>query len=157
MTCSPKWLNWCWKAALILHGNSLSSDMERHRPRFTRPIPPQPGLLILGYGKLGSRGLSYRSDLDLVLLQPDCSPDLLTTGPEPTPLHRFYSRVGQRLIQLLSTQTTSGRLYEVDVRLRPSGNAGPIVSELQSFIRYQLNDAHTWEHQALVHAATNLR
>ncbi len=137
-------LNLAWQQLVQRHG---APPAEVYPADSTAP-----GLLILGYGKLGSRGLSYRSDLDLVLLQPDCSPDLLTTGPEPTPLHRFYSRVGQRLIQLLSTQTTSGRLYEVDVRLRPSGNAGPIVSELQSFIRYQLNDAHTWEHQALVHA-----
>lgn len=112
----------------------------------------EPGLLIIGYGKLGSDNLSYRSDLDLVLLHPAVDADLLTTGNEPTSLSRFYIRVTQRLIHLLSTQTTSGRLYEVDTRLRPSGNAGPIVSDLASFQRYQLEQAQTWEHQALVHA-----
>lgn len=111
-----------------------------------------PGMLVVGYGKLGAKELSYRSDLDLVLLRPDCDADQLTVGHEPTPLHRFYNRVSQRLLQLLSTQTTSGRLYEVDIRLRPSGNAGPIVSDLQSFKHYQLHQAQTWEHQALVHS-----
>jgi len=111
-----------------------------------------PGMLVIGYGKLGADDLSYRSDLDLVFLQPNCDAEQLTIGQKPTSLYRFYSRVGQRLIQLITTQTTSGRLYEVDIRLRPNGNAGPIVSDLQSFRRYQLEDAHTWEHQSLVHA-----
>ncbi|MEL0081744.1 MAG: bifunctional [glutamate--ammonia ligase]-adenylyl-L-tyrosine phosphorylase/[glutamate--ammonia-ligase] adenylyltransferase [Gammaproteobacteria bacterium] len=124
-------------------------------------LPPQtgatdesatPGVLILGYGKLGAGDLSYRSDLDLVFLQPDCETEAKTDGPEATTVQRFYSRVVQRLVQLLSTQTTSGRLYEIDVRLRPDGNAGPIVSQIQSFRRYLWEQAQTWEHQALVHA-----
>ncbi|HAC35025.1 MAG TPA: bifunctional [glutamate--ammonia ligase]-adenylyl-L-tyrosine phosphorylase/[glutamate--ammonia-ligase] adenylyltransferase [Gammaproteobacteria bacterium] len=110
-------------------------------------------LLVVGYGKLGARSLSYNSDLDLVLIRPQGDQEVMTSGAEqPTPLHRFYGRVVQRLIHLLTTQTTSGRLYEIDFRLRPSGNAGPMTSDPESLRRYLQEDARDWEHQALVHA-----
>src|SRR5690606_16937901 len=65
---------------------------------------------------------------------------------------QFFARLGQRIIHLLTTQTTSGQLYEVDMRLRPSGAAGLLVSSLGAFQRYQEHEAWTWEHQALVRA-----
>ncbi|MCH8958644.1 MAG: hypothetical protein IH835_04195 [Proteobacteria bacterium] len=108
-----------------------------------------PGFLVLGYGKLGGLELAYGSDLDLVFLH-DAGlawpPDKLEDGVV------FYSRLGRRLVNFLSMQTTAGRLYEVDMRLRPSGQAGLLVSSFQSFSEYQEQKAWTWEHQALLRA-----
>ena len=75
-----------------------------------------------------------------------------TDGAKPIDGAQFFTRLGQRIIHLLTTQTTSGALYEVDMRLRPSGAAGLLVSSLGAFQRYQENEAWTWEHQALVRA-----
>ena len=126
--------------------------INKHGPPAGQQNHSVPKILIIGYGKLGSQAMSYSSDLDLVLLQPDLNSDTATQGENPISNHRFYHRVVQRLIHLLTTQTTSGKLYEIDFRLRPSGNAGPIVTQLNSFERYLREDARTWECQALVHA-----
>ena len=75
-----------------------------------------------------------------------------TDGPRPIDSTTFYARLGQRIIHILTTQTASGALYEVDMRLRPSGSSGLLVSSLKSFEKYQREDAWTWEHQALVRA-----
>ena len=124
----------------------------KHGSPSPEPNHANPNILIIGYGKLGSQAMNYSSDLDLVLLQPDIDNEAITQGANPVSNHRFYSRVVQRLIHLLTTQTTSGKLYEIDFRLRPSGNSGPIVTQISSFERYLREDAHTWEYQALVHA-----
>jgi len=87
------------------------------------------GFAVIGYGKLGGIELGYTSDLDLV-----------------------YTRLGQRIVHILSAQTPSGQLYEVDMRLRPSGSSGLLVSTLTGFEKYQREDAWTWEHQALARA-----
>src|SRR5690606_8440563 len=73
-------------------------------------------------------------------------------GAKPVDVAQFFARLGQRIIHLLTTQTTSGQLYEVDMRLRPSGASGLLVGSLAAFQRYQENEAWTWEHQALVRA-----
>ncbi len=106
---------------------------------------------IIGYGKLGGIELGYTSDLDLVFVH-QADPQLATDGDKPIDNAVFYTRLGQRIVHILSTQTPSGQLYEVDMRLRPSGNSGLLVSTRQSFEKYQLNDAWTWEHQALARA-----
>ena len=111
-----------------------------------------PGLLVIGYGKLGGIELGYGSDLDLVFLHPDHPPGARTSGPRAVPNEVFYTRVAQRMIHLLTTRTPSGILYEVDSRLRPHGQSGPLVSSLEAFSRYQHDQAWTWEHQALVRA-----
>ena len=111
-----------------------------------------PGLLVVGYGKLGGIELGYGSDLDLVFLHADHPPGARTTGPRSVPNEVFYTRVAQRMIHLLTTRTPSGILYEVDSRLRPHGQSGPLVSSLAAFAGYQRNQAWTWEHQALVRA-----
>lgn len=107
--------------------------------------------IIVGYGKLGGIELGHGSDLDLVFLY-DCDPLAETDGPRPMDGAQFYTRLGQRLISMLTTRTTSGGLYDVDMRLRPGGDSGLLVSSLSAFARYQEQEAWTWEHQALVRA-----
>ncbi|WP_336368418.1 bifunctional [glutamate--ammonia ligase]-adenylyl-L-tyrosine phosphorylase/[glutamate--ammonia-ligase] adenylyltransferase [Marinobacter sp. C2H3] len=106
---------------------------------------------IIGYGKFGGIELGYTSDLDLVFVH-TADPQLSTDGDRPIDNAVFYTRLGQRIVHILSTQTPSGQLYEVDMRLRPSGNSGLLVTTLQAFEKYQRNDAWTWEHQALTRA-----
>jgi glutamate-ammonia-ligase adenylyltransferase len=109
------------------------------------------GFAAIGYGKLGGIELGYSSDLDMVFLY-DAADQGVTTGPKQIDNQVFYMRLGQRVIHILSAQTTQGMLYETDMRLRPSGNSGMLVSSLAAFKKYQENDAWTWEHQALVRA-----
>jgi len=110
------------------------------------------GFAIVGYGKLGGIELGYGSDLDLVFLRADYPLSATTDGGRPVPNDVFYARLGQRIIHLLTTRMPSGILYEVDMRLRPNGDSGPLVSSLAGFEKYQLENAWTWEHQALVRA-----
>ncbi len=107
--------------------------------------------IIVAYGKLGGIELSYGSDLDLVFIH-DAAPNTMTNGDRPIDNSVFYTRLGQRMIHILSAQTMLGPLYEVDMRLRPSGDSGLLVSSLKSYQQYQMQDAWTWEHQALVRA-----
>ncbi|MDX7987057.1 bifunctional [glutamate--ammonia ligase]-adenylyl-L-tyrosine phosphorylase/[glutamate--ammonia-ligase] adenylyltransferase [Xenorhabdus sp. 12] len=109
------------------------------------------GFAIIGYGKLGGWELGYGSDLDLVFLL-DCPMGVMTDGSRSIDARQFYLRLAQRIIHLFSTRTASGILYDVDARLRPSGESGMLVSTLEAFDDYQKNDAWTWEHQALVRA-----
>ncbi|WP_404368146.1 bifunctional [glutamate--ammonia ligase]-adenylyl-L-tyrosine phosphorylase/[glutamate--ammonia-ligase] adenylyltransferase [Marinobacter sp.] len=106
---------------------------------------------VIGYGKLGGIELGYTSDLDLVFVH-DADPEESTDGAKPIDNAVFYTRLGQRIVHILSTQTPAGQLYEVDMRLRPSGNSGLLVGTLPAFEKYQRNDAWTWEHQALARA-----
>ncbi|SUC13382.1 glutamate-ammonia-ligase adenylyltransferase [Proteus vulgaris] len=109
------------------------------------------GFSVIGYGKLGGWELGYSSDLDLVFLL-DCPMNIVTTGAKQIDARQFYLRLAQRIIHLFSTRTSSGVLYEVDARLRPSGESGMLVSTIQAFDEYQKNEAWTWEHQALIRA-----
>ncbi len=110
-----------------------------------------PDFVIVGYGKVGGIELGHGSDLDLVFIH-DGDPHAETDGEKAIDGAQFFNRLGQRIIHLLTTQTNSGQLYEVDMRLRPSGAAGLLVSSLGAFERYQQSEAWTWEHQALVRA-----
>lgn len=110
------------------------------------------GFAVIGYGKLGGIELGYGSDLDLVFLHGNRGPNGVTDGGKPLANDVFYARLGQRLIHMLNTQTASGLLYEVDMRLRPNGGAGLLVSSLDAFAEYQSESAWTWEHQALLRA-----
>ncbi|MEO5629455.1 MAG: bifunctional [glutamate--ammonia ligase]-adenylyl-L-tyrosine phosphorylase/[glutamate--ammonia-ligase] adenylyltransferase, partial [Thermomonas sp.] len=104
---------------------------------------------VLGYGSLGGEELGFGSDLDLVFLY-DASESAQSDGARPLDAPRWFVRLGQKLVSLLGTGTGAGRLFEVDVRLRPDGNTGLLVSSLSSFADYQRARAWTWEHQALV-------
>lgn len=108
------------------------------------------GLIVVAYGKLGGLELGYGSDLDLVFLHDSEGEVQESTGPAVIDNQRYFVRLVQRLIHFLSVQTSSGRLYEIDVRLRPDGASGLLVASLGSFARYQRDEAWTWEHQALL-------
>jgi [glutamine synthetase] adenylyltransferase / [glutamine synthetase]-adenylyl-L-tyrosine phosphorylase len=109
-------------------------------------------LCALGYGKLGGFELGYASDLDLVFLHDSRGEREETDGPQPIDNQQFCIRVVQRVVHLLTLHSAAGRLYEVDMRLRPSGKAGLLVTSLGAFADYQRHTAWTWEHQALLHA-----
>lgn len=108
------------------------------------------GFAIIGYGKLGGLELGYGSDLDLVFVHDSTGQHQETKGPKKIENGVFFARLAQRLIHFLSIQTTSGQLYEVDTRLRPSGRSGLMVASMESFRRYQREKAWVWEHQALL-------
>lgn len=109
------------------------------------------GLCVIAYGKLGGIELGYGSDLDLVFL---CDDDLdgETNGDKPISNRMFYGRFTQRLMHLFSTRLSSGILYDVDARLRPEGDAGPLICSISGYESYLKNKAWTWELQALVRA-----
>ncbi|WP_137975113.1 bifunctional [glutamate--ammonia ligase]-adenylyl-L-tyrosine phosphorylase/[glutamate--ammonia-ligase] adenylyltransferase [Pseudomonas sp. F(2018)] len=130
-----------WRQTVAKYGNPRRADGSLCDPDF----------IIVGYGKVGGLEFGHGSDLDLVFIH-DGDSQAETDGAKPIDGAQFFARLGQRIIHLLTTQTTSGQLYDVDMRLRPSGAAGLLVSSLGAFQRYQENEAWTWEHQALVRA-----
>ena len=109
------------------------------------------GFAVYGYGKVGGIELSYASDLDLVFIY-DADTGGVTRGERSIDNSTFYTRLGQKIIHILESRMPAGRLYEVDMRLRPSGASGLLVSTLKAFAAYQRDTAWTWEHQALVRA-----
>jgi [glutamine synthetase] adenylyltransferase / [glutamine synthetase]-adenylyl-L-tyrosine phosphorylase len=109
-------------------------------------------IAVLGLGKLGGREMSATSDLDLILVYDAPSGVESSSGPDPLPVPSYYARLSQRLITALTAMTREGNLYEVDMRLRPSGNAGPLAASLAAFRRYHAAAAWTWEHLALTRA-----
>jgi glutamate-ammonia-ligase adenylyltransferase len=109
-------------------------------------------LCAVGYGKLGGNELGYASDLDLVFLHDSGSEGAETDAAKPVDNQVFFIRFAQRAIHLLTMHSAAGRLYEVDVRLRPSGKGGMLITRLGAFAEYQEKEAWTWEHQALLHA-----
>jgi glutamate-ammonia-ligase adenylyltransferase len=125
---------------------TLGLTLERAWSTVAKRHREQPRFAVIGYGKLGGKELGYVSDLDLIFLFDDDHPD----APE------IYATLARRLIAWLTTQTSSGNLFDIDLRLRPNGNAGLMVSSLEAFARYQRNEdrlgAWVWEHQALTRA-----
>jgi glutamate-ammonia-ligase adenylyltransferase len=120
-------------------------------PGFTENgVRKKAGFAVVGYGKLGGLELGYSSDLDLVFLHDSRAEAQVTDGERSISNDVFFSRLATRLVNLIGMPTTSGVLYEVDMRLRPSGNAGLLVGSLVAFERYQVQEAWTWEHQALL-------
>jgi glutamate-ammonia-ligase adenylyltransferase len=113
-----------------------------------RPV----SICAVGYGKLGGMELGYSSDLDLVFLHDSSGESQETIGTRPIDNQLFFVRLAQRIMHLLTMHSAAGRLYEVDVRLRPSGKGGLLVTSVDAFAQYQQHDAWTWEHQALLHA-----
>lgn len=109
------------------------------------------GFAVIAYGKMGGLELGYGSDLDLVFVHAGARGGS-TDGPRPISNAQFFSRIGERIVHILTAHTRAGRIYEVDMRLRPSGSAGPLVIDIEAFRDYQLKDAWTWEHQAIVRA-----
>ena len=111
---------------------------------------PGNGVAIIGYGKWGSAQLNPGSDLDMVSLYDSNTVTDNSDGPKPLAASTYATRLTQRLLTALTSETESGRLYEVDMRLRPNGDKGPFAAQMAGFETYLLNDAWTWEHLALV-------
>jgi [glutamine synthetase] adenylyltransferase / [glutamine synthetase]-adenylyl-L-tyrosine phosphorylase len=109
------------------------------------------GFSVIAYGKLGGIELGYGSDLDMVFLHAGIQGQT-RGGKVPIDNHQFFARLGQRVIHILTTHTAVGKLYEPDMRLRPSGSSGILVSHIDAYYDYQINNAWTWEHQALIKA-----
>ena len=131
-------------------------QLARRELEATHGIVAGARFAVLGYGSLGGEELGFGSDLDLVFLydapRTDQGVDAHSDGARPLDVQRWIARLAQKIVALLGTVTGAGRLYEVDVRLRPDGAKGLLVSTLASFADYQRERAWTWEHQALVRA-----
>lgn len=110
------------------------------------------GFAVIGYGKLGGIELGYNSDLDLVFLHNAPENSETVGGRKSVSSHRFYLKLAQKINSIFNLNTSAGVLYEVDMRLRPSGEAGLLVSTFNAYEFYQKNEAWTWESQALVRA-----
>ncbi len=113
---------------------------------------PGAGVAIVALGKMGSREMTATSDLDLIFIYEVPEDVTESDGPKPLSPSVYFARLTQRMINALTVKTPEGVLYEVDMRLRPSGNAGPIASSLEAFERYHEEMAWTWEHMALTRA-----
>lgn len=131
-------INLAWLHVVQRFGQPLSTVGTDHK-----------GFAVVGYGKLGGIELGYGSDLDLVFLHNSQSDDM-TNGSKEIPASQFYAKLAQRIMHIFNTNMASGMLYELDMRLRPSGNSGLLVVNINTFEQYQIDDAWTWEHQALV-------
>ncbi len=114
------------------------------------PLPGQ-GAMVLGMGSLGARSLNAGSDLDLIVIY-EAGDQAFSTGARPLAVSSYYARLTQALVTALSSPMAEGRLYEVDMRLRPSGRKGPVATPFSGFAQYQRTEAWTWEHLALTRA-----
>jgi len=144
--------------ALVTHALLLAR--REIRRRFGVPVAAdsgqEAGFIVLGMGKLGSEELSYHSDLDIIFLysgagETAADPEGRDEGEfRRITNHEYFAKVAQRMISILTTATREGHVYRLDTRLRPSGNAGPLVSSLEAFMRYHEGSAQLWERQALL-------
>jgi glutamate-ammonia-ligase adenylyltransferase len=133
-----------WRQIAAQFGTPMCGEGTARRPV---------SICVVGYGKLGGIELGYSSDLDLVFLHDSHGEQQETTGTSrPIDNQLFFVRLAQRIMHLLTMHSAAGRLYEVDVRLRPSGKGGLLVTSIKAFAEYQEREAWTWEHQALLHA-----
>jgi glutamate-ammonia-ligase adenylyltransferase len=112
---------------------------------------PGRGAVVVGMGSLGSRRLHSRSDLDLIVIY-DPGKAEISEGRRPLATRPYYARLTQALITAVTAPMAEGRIYEIDMRLRPSGTQGPVATSLESFRSYQKSDAWVWEHLALTRA-----
>ncbi len=104
---------------------------------------------VIGMGKMGGMELNYHSDLDIIYIYDHQG---MTNGEKQVTNHEYFAKLGQKIISILTTPTREGYVYKIDTRLRPSGNAGPLVTSLESFKNYHLEESQVWERQALTKA-----
>jgi len=142
----------CLSAACRLAVGELS--------RFGRPIVDngdgsvhEAGFAVVGMGKLGGFELNYHSDLDIIYIYDGQG---MTDGEKSITNREYFAKLGQKIILVLTTQTREGYVYKIDTRLRPSGNAGPLVTSLESFQSYHSSESQIWERQALTKARVSL-
>jgi glutamate-ammonia-ligase adenylyltransferase len=131
--------------------DALEGVTERELERYHGRVPGG-AAAVIAMGKLGGREMTAASDLDLIVVYDFDPAATQSNGERPLAPTQYYARLTQRLISALSSATAEGRLYEVDMRLRPSGQQGPVATQLASFIEYQAAEAWTWEHLALTRA-----
>ena len=132
---------------------SIAIPESRTAAHAVTALSSRPGrVAVMGMGKLGSFELTAGSDVDLILLYDYDDVASQSDGAKPLDATRYFSRITQRLIAALSAPTAEGILYAVDMRLRPSGNKGPVATRINTFARYQREEAWTWEHMALTRA-----
>ncbi len=132
---------------------SKAMQKQYGKPQYTdQGVKHEAEFSIIGYGKLGGHELHYQSDLDIIFLHNSKAENQLSSGPKSIDNSMYFARLAQKIISMTSVLTGSGKLYEIDSRLRPEGSSGLLVSSIQSFYQYQLNKAWTWEHQALIRA-----
>lgn len=131
----------------------IAAILPRVADQFAQKHGPAPGrgAAVLGMGSLGAGRINSQSDLDMIVIYDPLDQDM-SDGPRPLATRTYYARFTQALITALSVPMSQGRLYEVDMRLRPSGNQGPVATSWASFTSYQQNDAWVWEHLALTRA-----
>ncbi len=127
--------------------NATTAELELQHGRI-----PGGRVALIAMGKLGSEELTAASDLDLILLYDHDRDAVQSDGRRPISPNQYYARLTQRLVTAITAPTAEGTLYDVDFRLRPSGNAGPLATRIDAFERYQLEEAWTWEHMALTRA-----
>lgn len=130
---------------------ALQSQVEREMER-AHGLLDGGQVAVVAMGKLGGNEMTAASDLDLITIYDFDADHPNSSGPKSLPGTHYYTRFTQRLISALSAPTSEGTLFEVDMRLRPSGNAGPVATQLRGFVDYQRNEAWTWEHLALARA-----
>lgn len=140
-----------WIAQSIV-GEVLVTARRDTATRYGQPPGDHNNFCVVAYGKLGGLELGYGSDLDLVFLYGGPDEDVPSDGPRALPKSMYFARLVQRFVHIASAVTRTGSLYDIDMRLRPSGNSGPLASRLSAFENYQLNSAWTWEHQSLLRA-----
>lgn len=127
-------------------------DLVRENLRDIHGLVPGGRVCVVAMGKLGGREMSAASDLDLIVIYDHDGDAIASDGKKPIAPSQYFARMTQRLITALSAPTPEGVLYEVDMRLRPSGNKGPVATSLAAFIDYQAHSAWTWEKMALTRA-----
>jgi len=130
---------------------AMQAEVEREMERAHGRVPGG-AAVVVALGKLGGREMTAASDLDLIVIYDFDARVTQSSGPKPLAPSQYYTRFTQRLISAFSAPTAQGILYEVDLRLRPSGQKGPVATQLSSFIHYQAHEAWTWEHMALTRA-----
>jgi glutamate-ammonia-ligase adenylyltransferase len=140
-------LSYIAECSVVLLNSAMAKEFElRHG------VVPGSEMVVLALGKLGGREMTSTSDLDMIFVYKAPAEAKNSNGPKPLALTQYFARLSQRVINSITAQTSEGRLFEVDMRLRPSGNAGPIASSLQAFVQYHDELSWTWEHMAMTRA-----
>lgn len=137
--CMECVINIAWKQMVERYGNPYGRDLQNK------------GFAVIGYGKLGGTELGYDSDLDVVFVH-DCDTVKPTDGAKQIDSRQFYLKLAQRIIHIFTSRTVSGILYDIDCRIRPQGNSGLLACHINTYQAYLIDEAWTWEHQALVRA-----
>jgi [glutamine synthetase] adenylyltransferase / [glutamine synthetase]-adenylyl-L-tyrosine phosphorylase len=130
---------------------AMQAEVEREMAKVHGHVPGG-AMAVVAMGKLGGREMTAASDLDLIAVYDFDASAAMSDGSKPLPPTQYYTRLTQRLISALAAPTAEGSLYQVDMRLRPSGQKGPVATQLSGFIGYQQSEAWTWEHLALTRA-----